>query len=104
MPERVIQALQAQGKVAGLLEHGQYLRCQLTRPFTEQESMPSWSVANQQPGRSASTVLKRTPQADQKLVRNLYRATANGTVATWSSHQIVNTPPSWVISVNMMVS
>ena len=37
VPERVIKALQAQGKAAGLLEHGKYLRCQLTRPFTEQE-------------------------------------------------------------------
>ncbi|MDE0357478.1 MAG: endonuclease NucS [Gammaproteobacteria bacterium] len=36
-PERVINALQAQGNAAGLLEHGKYLRCQLTRPFTEQE-------------------------------------------------------------------
>ncbi|MXW09857.1 MAG: hypothetical protein F4X47_00295 [Gammaproteobacteria bacterium] len=37
VPERVIHALQAQGNAAGLIEHGKYLRCQLTRPFTEQE-------------------------------------------------------------------
>lgn len=36
-PERVIKALRAQGNAAGLREHGKYLRCQLTRPFTEQE-------------------------------------------------------------------
>ena len=37
VPERVVKALRAQGKAAGLLEHGKYLRCQLTRPFRERE-------------------------------------------------------------------
>ena len=36
-PDRVIKTLQAQGNAAGLLEHGKYLRCQLTRPLAEPE-------------------------------------------------------------------
>ena len=37
VPERVVNALQAQGNAAGLIEHGKYLRCQLNRPFPEHE-------------------------------------------------------------------